>query len=392
MKIALVSFGHIDVVLPLFKNLKNRDVAVDLILCFALNRKSESILDFTDKKINTGFLSDEKINEILPDGIKKYLSDISSVNFFIFHNLKLKSVKNFLLSLILVKKLKTYDIIHFNGTNGVLPVLIFLLRKRKLVFTIHDIHSHSGEKPRYNFAERLNGYIIKSRFPLVVQNYSGYKYLIKKYSPISEKFNFIPFGVLDIYNEFKNKNTEIISSDLLFFGRISPYKGIEYLIEAIKKLKTEGVTLNAIIAGPGYVYFQTKDLEKFGIKLINRYLKNEELVSLIENTKVVICPYKDATQSGVVMTAFAFNKPVVASYVGSFIEVIKDGITGFLVPPQDSNELASKIKLLISDPVLIEQMRNNIHAFVTYGEYAWKHIGKTMQKLYSSVSPEGKLK
>jgi glycosyltransferase involved in cell wall biosynthesis len=203
-----------------------------------------------------------------------------------------------------------------------------------LVFTIHDIHSHSGEKTRYNFAERLNRFIIKSRFPLVVQNYSDYKYLIKKYSNISEKFYFIPFGILDIYNEFKSKNTDIISSDVLFFGRISPYKGIEYLIEAIKKLKTEGVTLNTIIAGPGYVYFQTEDLGKFGIKLINRYIKNEELVSLIENTKVVVCPYRDATQSGVVMTAFSFNKPVVASDVGSFSEVIKDGTTGFLVPPQ----------------------------------------------------------
>jgi hypothetical protein len=79
MKVALVSFGHVDVVLPLFKNLKNREVSVDLIFCFALNRKSESILDFTDNKIKTGFLSNEKINEILPDGIKKYLSDISSV-------------------------------------------------------------------------------------------------------------------------------------------------------------------------------------------------------------------------------------------------------------------------------------------------------------------------
>jgi Glycosyltransferase len=386
MKIALVSFGHVDVVLPLFKELKKSNTPVDLIFCFALNSKSESILDFTESKIETGFLTNKKINEILPDGIKKYLSDILYINFFIFHNLKLRSIKNFLLSLTLIKRLKSYDIIHFNGTNAVFPYLIFLLRKRKLVFTIHDIHSHSGEKTRYNFAEKLNGYIIKSRFPLVVQNYSDYKYLIKKYSAISEKFYFIPFGILDIYNEFKSKNTDILSSDVLFFGRISPYKGIEYLIEAIKKLKAEGVTLNTVIAGPGYVYFQTEDLDKLGITLINRHLKNEELVSLIENTKMVVCPYKDATQSGVVMTAFAFNKPVVASCVGSFREVIKDGVTGFLVPPQDSDELASKIKLLISDPVLIDQISNNIHVIASSGEYSWEKIGEKMQKLYSTVS------
>jgi glycosyltransferase involved in cell wall biosynthesis len=385
MKIALISFGHVDVVLPLFKNLKKMGIEIKLIFSFALNRKSESILDFTDKKINTGFLPNEMNNEILPGGIRKYLFETSSVNFFIFHNLKLRSIQNFLLSFLLVKKLKNFDIIHFNGTNGILPLLIFLLRKRKLVFTIHDIHSHSGEKTRYSFAERLNKYIIKSRFPLVVQNDTDYKYLIKKYSDISEKFNFIPFGVLDIYKEFKSNNTKTFSSDLLFFGRISPYKGIEYLIEAIKKLKTQGVTLNAIIAGQGYTYFQTEDLGKFGIKLINRHIENEELVSLIENTKVVVCPYTDATQSGVVMTAFAFNKPVVASDAGSFREVIKDGITGFLVPPKDSEVLASKIKLLISDPVLIEQMGDNIRAFAMTGEYSWEKIVNNMQKLYSSV-------
>jgi glycosyltransferase involved in cell wall biosynthesis len=319
------------------------------------------------------------------------LSDISCVKFFIFHNLKIRSIKNFLLSLTLIKKLKSYDIIHFNGTNGVLPVLIFLLRKRKLVFTIHDIHSHSGEKTRYNFGERLNKYIIKSRFPLIVQNYSDYKYLIKKYSAISKKFNFIPFGVLDIYKEFEGNNFKTFSSDLLFFGRISPYKGIEYLIEAIKKLYSRGIKMNVIIAGNGDTCFQTEDLEKFGIKLINRYIKNEELVALIMNTKVVVCPYTDATQSGVIMTAFAFNKPVVASAVGSFNEVIQDGFNGYLVPPMDSDELALKISLLIGDNNLQKDMSRNIELFNNSGEYSWEQIGENMQKFYSSVSPEVKL-
>ena len=115
------------------------------------------------------------------------------------------------------------------------------------------------------------------------------------------------------------------------------------------------------------------------------------MIALIENTKVVVCPYTDETQSGVVMTAFAFNKPVIASNLGSFSEVIKDGITGFLVPPQDSDVLASRINMLISNPVLIEQMRNNIFGIATSGEYSWVQIGNNMQKLYSSVSREVKL-
>jgi len=384
MKIALVSFGHVDVVLPLVKNLKNRNVFVELFFCFAFDRKSESILDFTDKKISIGFLTNEKINEILNEGIKRYLSDISFINIFIFHNQKLRSIKNFLISLSLIKKLKTYDIIHFNGTNGVLPLIIFLLRGKKLIFTLHDIYSHSGEKTKYNFGEKLNEYIVKSNYPLIVQNINDYAYLINKYPRIAFKFNFIPFGVLDVYKEFKTIKKEP-KSDLLFFGRISPYKGIEYLLDSIRELFNNGIILKTIIAGSGDIYFKNGDLEKIGVKLINRYIPNEELVALIEGTKIIICPYTDATQSGAVMTAFAFNKPVIASDVGSFPEVIKDGITGFLVKPKDTGELASKISILLSSPELLNNMSDNINRMTTSGEYSWNRITEKLANLYNSV-------
>jgi glycosyltransferase involved in cell wall biosynthesis len=420
MKIALVCFGHTDVVLPLYKNLKQNRVDVDLIFCFALNRKSESVLNFEDMEIATGFLSVKKIEEVLSKEMKTYLGDISSVKLFIYHNLKLRSFRNFLLSFKLVNKLKKYDVIHFNGTNGVLPILISLLRKKKLIFTIHDIHSHSGERTRFNFAEKLNEYVIKSKYPLIVQNLPDYEYLTqqscevpykggiraldnkfkicykkltnfricykalkKKDSSIAEKIKFIPFGVLDIYREFKEIENKNSISDILLFGRISPYKGIEYLITAIEKMKERGILLKTIIAGNGEVYFNTSKFAELGIMLINRYIPNAELVSLISGTKIVICPYTDATQSGVVMTAFAFNKPVIASDVGGFPEVIKDGITGFLVPPKDSDALASKIALLISDSNLLKKMSENIQKKYSSGEYSWQHIAMKIGELYT---------
>ncbi len=385
MKIALVCFGHIDVVLPLYKKLKQNIVDVDLLICFAFNKKSESIVNFEDKEIATGFLSVEKVEEVLSSEIKAYLGDISSVKLFIYHNLKLRSFRNFFLSFKLVNTLKKYDVIHFNGTNGVLPLLIFLLNKKKLVFTIHDIHAHSGEKARFNFTEKLHDFIIKSKYPLVVQNLSEYEYLKNKYSSIAEKIKFIPFGVLDIYQEFKVSEAEITYSDILFFGRISTYKGIEYLITAIDKLNAKEIYLRTIIAGNGGIYFDTSKFAELGIKLINRYIPNTELASLITGTKIVICPYTDATQSAVAMTAFAFNKPVIASAVGSFTEVVKDGITGFLVPPKDSDALALKIEQLILDNTLLKKMHDNIQSISTSGEYSWPHIALKMRELYSSL-------
>lgn len=384
MRIAQVSFGHIDVILPLFKHLQYSDLDVDLYLCFSLNRKSESILDFTDKTVSIGFSDYKKTRELLGEEINKYVGDISKVKFFIFHNLKLRSVRNVFLTFRLSRKLRNYDIIHFNGTNGVLPLLILLLRKKRLVFTIHDIRSHSGERTRFNFAEKFNDYLVKSSYPIIIHNRQDYNFLANNFSGKAGKFNFIPFGVLDVYHGFKNKSVIAPSSDLLFFGRISPYKGIEYLVSAIELLKKRGLSVRTIIAGHGSVYFNTEKFAELNIILINNYITNEYLVSLIENTKIIVCPYTDATQSGVVMTAFAFNKAVIASDVGSFSELINDGLNGFLVPPKDINALALKIEKAVTDPILLEQMQFFIQSLATSGDYSWPHITMKLRELYFS--------
>lgn len=358
---------------------------VNLYLCFSLNRRSESILNFTDKNLTTGFTDLWKTKELLGTETINYLGDAKQIQFFIYHNQKLKSIKNIFLSKNLANRLKQYDIIHINGINAVLPFLIMLLKSKKILFTIHDIKSHSGEKTRFNFAEKFIKYIIKSRYPLIIQNLQDFAFLNHKYPYISSKLRFIPFSVLDVYREFKTASNTAPFSDLLFFGRISPYKGIEYLIDALRILYSKGIKIKTIIAGQGTVYFKSDDLDRLNVKLINKYIKNDELVALIENTKVIVCPYTDATQSGVVMTAFAFYKPVIASAVGSFLEVIKDRVTGLIVPPRDSITLASGIEKLLTDNELLQQMINNIQNNSTSGEYSWSQIAYNTKELYSKV-------
>jgi glycosyltransferase involved in cell wall biosynthesis len=86
-------------------------------------------------------------------------------------------------------------------------------------------------------------------------------------------------------------------------------------------------------------------IKKYNNKIIilNRYIPNDELVTLIQESKFVVCPYVDATQSGALMTAFALNKPVIATNVGAFPEYIEHNKTGILVPASDAKELANAI-------------------------------------------------
>lgn len=380
IKCVMVNFGHVDVTLPLYNYLRQQELDLDLILCFSLDRKSESVIDFEDIVIETGFLSPNTVSRILPSAIKNYLQDISSIHFFIYHNLKLRSLKNLFLSIQLANILKNYDVIHFNGMNGVLPILIFLLKSKKVIFTVHDIYPHSGEKVS-KFHLKMVDYLAKSKYPVIVQNTVDYDNLKKRYPKNHDKFHYIPFGVLEILRAYSAKNENC--SDILLFGRISPYKGIDYLIDAIKLLKNRGLEVKTIIAGKGEIYFDTDCFDCLGIELINCYLDTDRLIGLIKNTKVVVCPYTDATQSGVLMTAFAFGKPVIASAVGGFKDVIIDNYNGLLVPPMDSDALAKAIQKMLFTKSLLSQLENNIEEFeANYSTFCWINIAKEFIEIY----------
>jgi glycosyltransferase involved in cell wall biosynthesis len=87
---------------------------------------------------------------------------------------------------------------------------------------------------------------------------------------------------------------------------------------------------------------------KNNITIINKYLSLDEIAVLIDRSAFVVCPYRDATQSGVLSTTFAFGKTAITSNVGSFSEYITDGINGLISEPEAS-DLAEKIMMAIEN-------------------------------------------
>jgi len=135
---------------------------------------------------------------------------------------------------------------------------------------------------------------------------------------------------------------------ILFFGNIRRYKGLDLLLRSLALVQAE-VDFKATIAGEFYVDpkpFRTLARE-LGIDArltwFDRYIPNEEVPALFRSTNLVVLPYTDATQSGVVPLAYQFGVPVIASRVGGLSQVIDDGISGRLVPPGDSSALAAVI-------------------------------------------------
>ncbi|MCG8352924.1 MAG: glycosyltransferase [Chloroflexales bacterium] len=135
---------------------------------------------------------------------------------------------------------------------------------------------------------------------------------------------------------------------LLFFGFVRPYKGLEYLIQALPRVLRQ-LHVHLLVVGEFWTsplfyqrYAAEFDVER-SITYVNRYVPNEELPPYFDLADVVVLPYTSATQSAVVQLAFGFGKPVITTRVGGLYEVVQDGINGLIVPPQDEQALAEAI-------------------------------------------------
>ncbi len=141
---------------------------------------------------------------------------------------------------------------------------------------------------------------------------------------------------------------------LLFFGFVRPYKGLEYLIQALAQVRHQ-LDVHLLVVGEiwGSQAYYERYAAEFGvadaITFINRYVPNEELPAIFSVADVVVLPYISATQSAVVQLAFSFGKPVITTNVGGLPEVVKDGMTGLIVPPQDATALAHAIVRYFQD-------------------------------------------
>jgi glycosyltransferase involved in cell wall biosynthesis len=284
-----------------------------------------------------------------------------------------------------LRKIKP-DIVHITHFH-IWCIFVYLLRpifKYKIFYGVYDNPFEPKEEPVFlmNFFEKF--FVKKADLILTYSNFM--KESIKKYVS-SKTIKVLPLGIHDAlcpdFEKEFNPNKE--SLDVLFFGRLENYKGIDTLVRAYEILKKEHLKIKLTIAGRGKI---DKDLEnkinELGIIFKNYWISNEELCQLIENCDVLVAPYKNATQSGIVSVALAYGVPIIATNVGSFGEYIKDNVNGFLIDVDDHLGLAEKIKVLYQNRWLVVEMAKKAKEI---GElYKWSSIMKKAIKLYKNFT------
>jgi glycosyltransferase involved in cell wall biosynthesis len=234
------------------------------------------------------------------------------------------------------------------------------LRGYPLVITIHDPRCHLGDGASKKTPQRVMDFGYHRADRVIVHAGAMRQAVVETLGIPEQQIDVVPHVAI---GESVGADQSVAEDEnlVLFFGRIWQYKGLEYLIRAQPLISAQVPEARIMIAGRGddidvYRRMMT-DSGKFILR--NDWISYEERVELFQRASVVVLPYVEATQSGVIPIAYTFSKPVVCTHTGGLPEMVDDGQTGYVVPPRDEVALAESIVALLKDRRLRRMMGEN---------------------------------
>lgn len=242
------------------------------------------------------------------------------------------------------------DVIHLQqGHLWFNLVGLPLLGRRPLVVTIHDAAAHPGDRGGRRTPQAVMNLAFRRADHLIVHAERLRAAVVRRHRMPPATVHVIPHVAIGSANG--RPAGEDDGRTVLFFGRIWPYKGLDHLIRAEPLISARVTDVRFVIAGRGEDFARyramMRDPDRFTV--INEFVSSERRAQLFAEAAVVVLPYVEASQSGVIPIAYAHEKPVVATSVGGLPEAVEDGRTGFVVPPRDERALADAVVQLLED-------------------------------------------
>lgn len=171
---------------------------------------------------------------------------------------------------------------------------------------------------------------------------------------------------------------------VLFFGTLTRYKGVDILIEAFARVQKEtGARL--VLAGFPFHDFDVaahqEQARQLGIEhavtWVPEYIDSGDIAAWMELSAVTVFPYREIYQSGALHVAQTFGVPTIATAIGAMQDVLEDGVSGLLVPPNDAGALADALRRLLTDRELAQRLGARLLQDAQ-GPFAWTTIGRKM--------------
>jgi glycosyltransferase involved in cell wall biosynthesis len=279
------------------------------------------------------------------------------------------------------------DVVHWQWLP-VQPVDVRLLPSgRPRVLTAHDVlprEPRSGQRSaQRRLYERMDAVVVHSEH--------GRGRLVAELGLDVDRVEVIPHGAFTHLTQLPDERplptglAAVEGPVVLFFGLLRPYKGLDVLLEAWHGIggaelwiagAPRGVDVGALrAAAPGNVRFEP------------RFITDPEIPALFRRADLVVLPYREIDQSGVLFTALAFGTPILASAVGGFPEVAAHGAAE-LVPPGDPAALHEALVRLVGDAGRRDELGRAARAAADT-EYGWDAIAARHTTLYERLMVEG---
>lgn len=255
------------------------------------------------------------------------------------------------------------DVIHLQEVaDPFLDWLLIRLQRVPLVLTVHDPAPHMGELGFMKYYQQRRPLVEELRRRadwIIVPGSDTRRQLLDLHPELTDgRVAVIPLGVYDYFLRWQRPEHAEKPGTVLFFGRINAYKGLGVLLDAWERVVAECPHARLVIAGQGYDLPNHREriLRDPQCVLIDRFVSSQEVAQMFTEASIVVLPYVEGTQSGVVSVALAFGKPAVVTSVGSLPEMVEDGVSGLVVPPRDPDALATAIVRLLRDEPLRRKM------------------------------------
>jgi phosphatidylinositol alpha-mannosyltransferase len=285
-----------------------------------------------------------------------------------------------------------FDVIHLH--EPLMPMLCTSILRLSNTANVGTFHASYG-KPGYNFARPIGKWILRRWFRKLDGKIAVSKPAVEyAHTNFPGYYNIIPNGVdlehfsPDVAPIEKFKDGKL---NILFVSRLEKRKGLNYLLQAFRQVKEEIPNCRLIVVGPG-----TRLRRRYERYVAKNGLKDVVFVGLVAyddlpryyKTADVFCAPAIASESfGIILLeAMAMGKPIVASNISGYANVVSHGVDGLLVPPADKDKLAKALISLLGDESLRREMGAKGRAKAL--EHSWERISQMVFDYYVRILGE----
>jgi D-inositol-3-phosphate glycosyltransferase len=275
---------------------------------------------------------------------------------------------------------------------------------KKIVLTAHNVNA--GKRDGSDTVLNRLGLRVQYRLAdhIFVHTQKMKQELVEEFGVQATRITIVPFGINNAV-----PNTSLSSGEakrrlgirenekaILFFGRITPYKGLEYLITAFQKILVRTDNYRLIIAGrpeKGCERYWASlrrviddDLQRELILLRAEHIPDAETELYFKAADALVLPYRDIFQSGILFLGYSFGLPALVADVGSLKDDIVEGSTGYVFKPEDPADLARAIEKYFSSDLYkgLRRRRQEIRDYAAQ-KNSWDAVGQMTMSVYSSL-------